>query len=313
MRYTWDKKGFNRSQNGATPFTDPTDLGLNRQKTSFGKPTGHVTVDYRASDDVNLYGRLARGYRSGGFNARQTTNAAAKLGLIPFNEETIWSYELGAKTELFNRLRLNAAVFYNEYSDLQATIPIPGGATFGTQVTNAGKINYTGVELEGRLAITDNLSMDGSFGYVHKDVKNFPGADTAGVIRNIASVITPGNSPDYTANLAGNFVYPLPNDAKLTARVGWSYVSSQTFFANPLTAPFNSQIKADARSLFDAQLRIDNIKLGSFTKGLGLTFWGKNIANSEYISRGIDFGALGFGSVIYGDPATYGATIDIAF
>ena len=313
MRYTWDKKGFNRSQNGATPFTDPTDLALNRQKTSFGKPTGHVTVDYRASDDVNLYGRLARGYRSGGFNARQTTNTAAKLGLIPFNEETIWSYELGAKTELFNRLRLNAAVFYNEYSDLQATIPIPGGATFGTQVTNAGKINYTGVELEGRLAITDNLSMDGSFGYVHKDVKNFPGADTAGVIRNIASVITPGNSPDYTANLAGNFVYPLPNDAKLTARVGWSYVSSQTFFANPLAAPFNSQIKADARSLFDAQLRIDNIKLGSFTKGLGLTFWGKNIANSEYISRGIDFGALGFGSVIYGDPATYGATIDIAF
>jgi iron complex outermembrane receptor protein len=313
MRYTWDKKGFDRSQNGATPFSDPTDLALNRRKTSFSAPTGHFTVDYRAGDDVNLYGRIARGYRSGGFNARQTTDAATKLGLIPFNKETIWSYELGAKTELFNRLRLNAAVFYNEYSDLQATIPIPGGATFGTQVTNAGKINYTGVELEGRLAITDNLSMDGSFGYVHKDVKNFPGADTTGFIRNIASVITPGNSPDYTANLAGNFVYPLPNDAKLTARVGWSYVSSYTHFANPLTAPFNSQIKADARSLFDAQLRIDNIKLGSFNKGLSLTFWGKNITNNEYISRGIDFGALGYGSVIYGDPATYGATIDIAF
>jgi iron complex outermembrane receptor protein len=313
LRYTWDNKGFDRSQNGATPFSAPADLALNRQQASFNAPTGHFTVDYRAGDDVNLYGRIARGYRSGGFNARQTTNAAANLGLIPFNEETIWSYELGAKTELFDRLRLNAAVFYNEYSDLQATVPIPGGATFGTQVTNAGKINYTGIEIEGRLAITSNLSMDGSFGYVHKDVKNFPGADTTGVIRNIASVITPGNSPDYTANLAGNFVYPLGNDAKLTARVGWSYVSSQFFFANPLTAPFNNQIKADARSLFDAQLRIDNIKFGSFTKGLGLTFWGKNITNSEYIERGIDFGALGFGSVIYGDPATYGATIDIAF
>ena len=155
--------------------------------------------------------------------------------------------------------------------------------------------------------------MDGSFGYVHKNVKNFPGADTTGVIHNIASVITPGNSPDYTGNLAGNFVYPLGNDAKLTARVGWSYVSSQTFFANPITAPFNNQIKAGARSLFDAQLRIDNIKVGSFTKGLGLTFWGKNITNSEYISRGIDFGQIGVGSVIYGDPATFGATIDIAF
>jgi iron complex outermembrane receptor protein len=313
LRYSWDKKGFDRSQNGATPFTNPVDIALNKQRTSFSKPTGHVTIDYRATDDVNLYGRIARGYRSGGFNARQTTNAAANLGLIPFNEETIWSYELGAKTELFDRLRLNAAVFYNEYSDLQATVPIPGGATFGTQVTNAGKINYTGFELEGRLAITESLSMDGSFGYVHKSVKSFPGADIAGVIRNIASVATPGFSPDYTANLAGNFVYPLGNDAKLTARVGWSYVSSQFFFINPLTAPFNNQIKADARSLFDAQLRIDNIKVGSFTKGLGITFWGKNITNSEYISRGIDFGQLGFGSVIYGDPATYGATVDIAF
>ncbi|MFZ4690394.1 MAG: TonB-dependent receptor [Polymorphobacter sp.] len=313
LRYTWDKKGFDRSQNGATPFTASVDLGLNRQRTDFGKPTGHVTVDYRATDDVNLYGRIARGYRSGGFNARQTTNAAANLGLIPFNEETIWSYELGAKTELFDRLRLNAAVFYNEYSDLQATIPIPGGATFGTQVTNAGKINYTGVELEGQLAITENLSVDGSFGYVHKDVKNFPGADITGVIRNIASVITPGNSPDYTANLAGNLVFPLGDTARLTARVGWSYVSSQFFFANPLTAPFNEDIKADPRSLFDAQLRIDNIQFGGVGKGMAVTLWGKNITNSEYIARGIDFGQIGYGSVIYGDPATYGITVDFEF
>ncbi|MFZ1738815.1 TonB-dependent receptor domain-containing protein, partial [Sphingorhabdus sp.] len=72
-------------------------------------------VDYRATEDINFYARAARGYRSGGFNLRQSTqvdNPATltvneAVALIPFNEETIWSYELGAKTEFMNRLRLN--------------------------------------------------------------------------------------------------------------------------------------------------------------------------------------------------------------
>jgi iron complex outermembrane receptor protein len=313
LRYTWDEKRFNRSQNGATPFTDPKDIELNARKASFSKPTGHLTLDYRASDDINLYGRIARGYRSGGFNARQTTNAAANLGLIPFDNETIWSYEVGAKTELFDRLRLNVAAFYNEYSDLQTTVPIPGGATFGTQVTNAGKFTYAGVEVEGRLALTENFSLDGSFGYVHKEVKDFPGVDTTGVTRNIASIITPGISPDYTANLAANATFPLGNDARLTGRVGWNYVSSFVFFANPLTAPFNEDIRADARGLWDAQLRIDGLKPGGFSNGISVMLWAKNFTNKEYIARGIDFGQIGYGSVIYGDPATYGLTVDINF
>lgn len=313
LRYTWDEKTFERSQNGATPFTTPADIALNSQKASFGKPTGHLTVDYRAGDDINLYGRVARGYRSGGFNARQTTNAAANLALLPFGEETIWSYEIGAKTELFDRLRLNVAAFYNSYSDLQVTVPIPGGATFGTQVANAGKINYAGFEIEGRFAVTDNFSVDGSFGYVHKDVKNFPAVDTTGVTRNIASVIIPGISPDYTANLGANLTVPLDNDVRLIGRVGWNYVSEQVFFANPLTAPFNEAIRAGARGLWDAQLRIDGLKPGGFSNGIAVTLWAKNFTNKEYIARGIDFGQIGYGSVIYGDPATYGLTVDIGF
>jgi iron complex outermembrane receptor protein len=313
LRYTWDEKRFNRSQNGPAAFTDPKDIELNARKASFSSPTGHLTLDYRASDDINLFARIARGYRSGGFNARQTTNAAANLGLIPFDNETIWSYEAGIKTELFDRLRLNVAGFYNEYSDLQTTVPIPGGATFGTQVTNAGKFTYAGVEVEGRLAITENFSLDGSFGYVDVTPKDFPGVDTTGVTRNIASIVTPGIAPNYTANVAGNMTFPLGNDARITGRVGWNYVSSFVFFANPLTAPFNEDIRANARGLWDAQLRIDGLKPGGFSNGISVMFWAKNLTNKEYIARGIDFGQIGYGSVIYGDPATYGLTVDLNF
>ncbi|MXO74346.1 TonB-dependent receptor [Altererythrobacter aerius] len=324
LRYTWDKKWVDRFQNGLTPYTNPAEIALNTGSVSFSEPTGHVTLDYRAAEDINLYARVARGYRSGGFNLRQSTqldnpatpNVNEAVGLIPFNSEKIDSFEIGAKTEFFNRLRLNAAAFYNVYNDQQATIPIPivGGGSFGTQVVNAGKTVYKGFEIEGRLAITDAFTADGSLGYVHKDVKEFPGADITGTIRNIGDVIVPGYSPNYTANAGLTYSAPVGNsDMRLTARAGWSYVSSQVQFNNPLTAPFQEATSSEAHSLFDAQIKLDGIGFGNSDNGLSLILWGKNLTDKEYVSRAVDFGQLGMGTTIYGEPRTYGVTAELTF
>jgi iron complex outermembrane receptor protein len=82
-------------------------------------------------------------------------------------------------------------------------------------------------------------------------------------------------------------------------------------FPNPLTAPFSQTTRGDARGLVDAQIKIDGLDLGGIKAGL--TLWGKNITDKEYITRSVDFGQLGFAGVIYGDPATFGATLDIEF
>lgn len=313
LRYTWDKKEIDRSQNGATPFATAADITLNQQEVSFSEPTGHITLDYRAADDINLYARAARGYRSGGFNARQTTSAANNIGLIPFGEEKITSYELGWKTRFADAVTLNGAVFYNIYEDQQVTVPIPiaGGGSFGTQVVNAGKTRYYGIELEGRVHLSEQFSLDGAVGYIKRDVAEFPAADINGNLQNIADVVRSGNSPSTTANIGVNYQSYLGGDTRLTARVGWSYVAGQDFFPNPLSAPFLTDIRASSRSLFDAQLRIDEIDLGG--SQLGITLWGKNLTDDEYISRGIDFGQLGFGSAIYGQPRTYGISAEITF
>ena len=322
LRYTWDKKTVDRFQNGLAPFTSAADLALNRRSATFSEPTGHVTVDYRASDEINLYARAARGYRSGGFNLRQSTqqdNPATPtvdeaVPLIPFGAEKIDAYEIGAKTEFFDRLRLNVAAFYNVYNDQQATIPIPivGGGSFGTQVVNAGKTIYSGFEAEARLAITDALTADGSVGYIHKDVKQFPAADTSGVVRNIGNAFKPGFSPDYTANAGLTYSAPVgASGMRLTARGGWTYVSKQFLFGNPLTAPFKESTSAAARSLFDAQVKLDRIALGG--SELSVMVWGKNLTDKEYISRSVDFGQLGFAGTIYGEPRTYGVTAEIEF
>ncbi|MBK8374803.1 MAG: TonB-dependent receptor [Sphingomonadales bacterium] len=323
LRYTWDSKRADRTQNGAAPFS-AAEQALNTRTQKFSAPTGHLTVDYRATEDINFYARAARGYRSGGFNLRQSTqvdNPATltvneAVALIPFNEETIWSYELGAKTEFMNRLRLNFSVFHNVYSDQLATIPIPitGGGSFGTQVVNAGKTTYTGFELEGQFKLTDYFSIDGNFGYLDVKIKNFPGADITGVTRNIAGLLRgSGYAPKYTGAISANVTVPLTGDANLTGRLGYNYTSGYKMFANTLTAPFSRTTDGDARGLIDGQIQISGFKLGRSDSEIGLTLWGKNLTNKDYVTRSVDFGQLGFAGVIYGDPRTYGLSLDVKF
>ncbi len=324
LRYSWDTKQVLRTQNGAVPYTLGADKVFNYGRQKFSAPTGHLTLDYRANEDINLYARAARGYRSGGFNLRQAThngNAAAPpfgnrtIPLTPFNEETIDSFEFGAKTQFADRVRLNFAVFHNIYNDQLATIPVPivGSGGFGTITVNAGKTTYTGLEVEGQFRLSDNFSIDGNFGFLDVKIKNFPGADTTNTTRNIAGLLNgAGYAPKYTGSIAGNVTVPLSGDAKLTGRLGYSYTSSYQQFGNPLTAPFSKTTEGDARGLVDGQLRIEGIKFGA-GDGLGITFWGKNLTNKKYVTRSVDFGQLGFAGVIYGDPRTYGMSLDIEF
>lgn len=315
LRYTWDKKEMTRFQNGPAAYTNPIEIGLNDRSAKFSDWTGHFTLDYRASDEVNLYGRVARGYRSGGFNARQPTNVAANLGLNAFDNEVIWSYEAGVKAQFGSLARLNASVFYNEYSDLQLAVPIPitGGGSFGTATDNAGKVIYQGFEIEGQIKPSDYFWLDANVGYTHKKFKEYGSLNAANQPADISAVVKPGYAPDWTAALAANARYPLGGDMYATGRVGYTYTGSYYQFGNPITAPFMQQTKGDARGLLDAQLRIDGISLGNLAKDIGLTFWGKNLTNKHYVARSVDFGALGYAGTIYGDPRTFGATLDLEF
>lgn len=318
LRYSWDKKEVDRFQNGAAPY-GAADRALNQRKASFNAPTGHLTIDYRASDDVNMYARAARGYRSGGFNLRQstqldkpaTTTVNEEIALIPFTEETIWSYEIGTKLQFSNRFRLNLAAFHNIYTDQLVTVPIPivGGGSFGTQVVNAGKTTYTGFEVEAQAKLTDNFSIDGNFGYIDIKIKDFPGADNAGVLHNIAPLLAgTGYAPKYTAAVAANLTVPMGGDGEMTARVGYNYTAGYEMFANTLTAPFQQITRGDSRGLLDGQLRFTGL-----AKGVSLTIWGKNLTDEKYITRTVDFGSLGFANGIFGDPRTFGATLDFEF
>lgn len=105
-----------------------------------------------------VYARVAKGFRSGGFN--QVTDPA-----IPptYGPEKLWTYEVGAKQSLIDgTLFLDATIYYNDYRDIQANQLVnPTVAT----VVNAGSARGPGVELSVQARPTADLSLQATLGY----------------------------------------------------------------------------------------------------------------------------------------------------
>lgn len=310
-RYTWDNKSMTRAQNGELPAALP-EQGHDR----FKKFTWNLMVGYDFADGVNAYARAATGYRSGGYNSQDAVLAGTTT-LPSFKPETITSYEVGIKSELFDRrLRLNVAGYHNIYKDLVVNVPLVDGpqGTFATRIDNAGKVHYTGFEVEAVAILSENFSLEGNLGYVDIKYKEFlAGRSTvAGAPPvNISPIVTPGYTSPLTANAAVNAQFPLSGDLTLRARVSYTHEDGKYSFSTPNSVPFNEQIKSDPRDLVDAQISLEGFNIGQGSAALKL--WVKNLTNSKDFVRGIDYGQLGIAGGFYADPRTYGASVSVSF
>ncbi|MFV0643914.1 MAG: TonB-dependent receptor [Sphingomonadaceae bacterium] len=310
-RYTWDNKQITRIQNGSAPFAEQQ-----RGKASFSKFTWNLMLGYDIADGITTYARAATGYRSGGYNSGDSFDSVANE--IPsFGAESVTSYEIGFKSELFNRrVRFNLAGYYNIYDDLAVNVPLTNAplGTFATRVANAGKVNYMGFEAELQAVLTNNFTFEGNIGYVDIKYKEFLGGRSlaTGEAVDIASVVTPGYTSPLTANAALNAHFPISwGDARIIGRVGYTHEDGKYSFSTEISSPFNEAIKGDDRDLIDAHIGIDRIPLGSAEGKILL--WGKNLTNSHDFVRGIDFGALGYAGGYFADPRAYGVTVGIQY
>ena len=306
-RYTWDEKGIVRTQNGAAPLP-VAETG----DASFSKFTWNLMGRYEFSPEASVYARVATGYRSGGFNASDPVAPGGST--VPnFGEEEVTSYELGFKSELFDRrLRFNLAGYYNVFEGLAVVQPVlTGQGTFQSIVSNAGKVEYTGIEADFQAILSDNFSVDGAIGYVDVQFKELLAGqpvNPADGVQNIAAFANPGYTSPLTANLALNAVFPISsNGTELRARVGYTYEDGKYSFNNSISSPFNDQIIGDDMNIVDAQLVVDKIPLGGGEARVMI--WAKNLTDDNNLVRGIDFGPLGYAGGIFGLPRTYGVTL----
>ena len=122
-----------------------------------------VNFQYDWTDSLMTYVQWATGFKGGGISPRPFSAAQA----VPFNPEDLESYELGVKSDMFDRtLRVNASVFYSKYNDVQLTLsscPQYGVGLPCAVVANAGDADVKGAELEVNYRPIAGLSIDGSF------------------------------------------------------------------------------------------------------------------------------------------------------
>ena len=140
---------------------------------SFERTLPRFIVDYKPNEDVTLYGVVSQGNKPGYFNNRAV---ALNLGIDPaVKEETLWNYELGAKTLWMDgRLLLNAAAYYLDWSNQQIRqtfLNAQGQAS--TIATNAGKTEVYGLELESSFVVSERWVLSGSVAFADPEYKFF--------------------------------------------------------------------------------------------------------------------------------------------
>lgn len=276
---------YNPGQPAATFLNTLTDYS---NDDTWSKFTPHLGVDYQVNQDLMVYAAYSSGFKSGGFDMRGDASTLPST-VDGFDPETVDSYELGVKSDLFdNRLRLNVAAFYTDYTDMQVTVQAfnPGGG-FSSAVLNAGKSRIQGVELEANLAVTENLLANLTVGYADTEFLEFM---SGGV--DVADQRDMQNTPDTTAMFQLNYTWPMADGAEIVINPTLSYRADTQIFEAP------SQLDQDAYTLFDM-----SATFYSSDDKWQLSLVGKNLTDKEYRIAGYSFGGP-FVTGFYGAPRT---------
>jgi iron complex outermembrane receptor protein len=290
------------------PPTDPSYNEFDCQKDSktWNEPTYRFLVSNQFTDDVFAYVSYSHGFKSGGYSDQAGSGLAAPLSDTRYDPEKADSIELGVKWDFFdNRARLNTAVFYVEYDDMQRAAIATVGAFQETVVFNAGQVNAWGVELEGNALLWEGLSASFNLGYLDAEYDEFeldldldpntPPLDLSG------EDVT--RAPEWTMGFDLTYTYDWANVGNFRAIAGWYYESNSTYYYAADGSAFNTHIQG--HTLVNANLTYTHPSEKWF-----VAVFGKNLTDEIYRNASQYVGGLWTFST-YAEPRTYGVEIGV--
>ncbi|MEO0421832.1 MAG: TonB-dependent receptor [Pseudomonadota bacterium] len=284
-----------------------------------------ASLSWRPIETQHLYVSYSEGFKGGSFDPRGQTTAAPDLDgdgvvsdaevfeFLRFLPETVTSYEAGLKSNLFgDRLVTSLAVFHADYSDVQ----IPGSIgldtdndgiqdTFTGVTTNAASADLFGVEFEGLLRASDNVSFNWAVGWLDAQYNEF--IDATGVDVSDEAVFQ--NTPEWTANVGATLEWPL----SVFGTRGTFYTIAQAAFRSEASQfEFrNELLDQEGFTLLDLSLVWEDDE-GRWRLGVH----GKNLSDEEYIVAGYNFPDLGLENNVtafYGNPRQILGTVQYNF
>ena len=303
VRYTEDSRDYLGRVTIGSPANAQGAISVGDEQVSWD-----VSALYEVNDAVNLFARVAKGYRGPSIQGRNLPV------LTTANSETVMSYEAGFKSRLWDgRARLNGTAYIYEVDDMQFTAI--GGADNSNRLINAEKGEGYGLEFDGDVYLGAGFSLSAGAAWNHTEIKDknllvaicTGGCTVTDPIVNVAGqnrAKIDGNpfpqAPEYTANLTLNYVRALGNDTELFASTDWVMQKDFNLFL------YNAvEFKVDTS--FEGGLRAGWRDLN---RGLEAAVYVRNITDEANVIGAIDFNNL---TAFVNEPRTYGVQVSKRF
>lgn len=319
VRYTDEEKKFIPGFRGGDQlfFSDANGLGLGLPPTlpliipgtyelEDDNTDFTLALKYNFGDALMSYVSFSTGFKSGGFSQR--IGPGPGVPAPEFRQEEAETTEVGFKWQgLDSTLRLNGAVFFSDYSDLQVA-PIFEG--IGPVTRNIGDAEIWGAELEWSYAPTEALTFSGGLGYLDDELTSLTPEATTNIALDGTQVITLdtelAKTPEFSANAELAYVFAVGANGEIGARVNWSYTDE--LFNDVLNTP---ELKRDSLHLLGLRLSYEQLN-----SGWVFAVQGNNLTDEEYIVAGnaeIAAGQFGYIQGTFARPREWWASVRKSF
>ena len=262
---------------------------------------------YTLNDDVNVYGRVARGFRAPSFQGRLLFGDEVTVG----ETEKILSFEVCTKANLGRKARANLAIFDYIMNDQQLTA-VGGDANYNRMI-NADETDGMGFELEMEYLPTSQIFCTAGISYNRTEINDpnlgvQPGAAAGLTVLDpvdgdgIASI--DGNSlpnaPEWVLNGTLRASMPMGDQGEVYLFTDWAYRSEVNFFLYE-----SKEFVED--NVIEGGLRVGYV---TYDGRYEVAAFGRNITDDLSKTGGIDFDNL---TAFVNEPRTFGAEVKYRF
>ena len=282
-RYTREERDF------LVHYTTFAPLTGSQEESAFLPKFG---VNYQVTPDLFLYASASKGFGGPGFTGR-----GAGKPINTFNAEYLWAYEVGVKSQLFDRrLRLNLSAFQSDFSDLQVRRIIGVGLV---ETNNAAAATIKGVELEASAVLGGGFSLGAQASYLDARYDQYDDFNGAVPVSRAGNRLN--RSPKWSGGARLSYDRDLANDVRLSGNLGVTS-QSESFYNAENIAVFSTS----GWTVWDSRL---GLKLKN---GLEVYAYGKNLTDKRYITHVIAaLPTLALSA--FNDPRSYGLGFKVNF
>ena len=270
--------------------------------------TWDVSAIQELNPDINVYARIAKGYRAPSLQGRILFDRDPSIA----DSETTMSYEAGVKTVLFDRrLRFNLTGYFFKTKDLQ--LSAVGGVQNANLLLNADAVKGSGFEAELEARPLTGLSLTAGLSYnktkIHDDdltVEPCGSVPACTVLDPIdplhpTNVFIDGNSlpqaPKWTINWTAGYEHPV-GPGSVYVFTDWYHRSKINFFLY------------ESVEFTDDQLLEGGLRIGYKTDRYDVAGFVRNITNDESAVSAIDFNNL---TAMVNEPRIWGVELGVKF